>query len=420
MRLDVFCHHAQKAEAGMLIPDELAQGIVDTTRCLIHGNVNIMNREGMIIATSHPARRGTFHKGARDVIESGAAVEIYRSEIAHYPGAREGVNLPIVLDGQIIGVIGVTGDPDEVRGLARLIKLITEMILERDLLKQEMHTRLRLRDHLVDMLLRSGPAFDRGRVLRTAKALGLDMAVPRAVAVADVSGPLSGFFSRYGSSDLVAERSAETILEMLNASGVLGAADLAVVLDDKLIMLAALDPARAVEATAAWGAGLIRAFEDLGQGCLACGSGALALDLAEYAASYRQALYCLAAATARRPFCSVYDHDLCVGHLAAEAAASPAGMALRPLQDRLARLLRRKPGMAETVRALFAHNCEMEPAAEALGIHRNTLAYRLAGLREAADLDPARRNDDAVLLRALLPLAERQNAAQRSVPPAKR
>lgn len=407
----------------MLIPDELAQGIVDTTQCLIHGNVNIMNREGMIIATSHPARRGTFHKGARDVIHSGAAVEIYKAEIAHYPGAREGVNLPIVLDGQIIGVIGVTGDPDEVRGLARLVKLITEMILERDLLQQEMQTRLRLRDHLVEMLLRSGPAFDRARVLRTAKALGLDMAVPRAVAVADVSGPLSGFFSRYGSSELVAERSAEAMLDLLASSGVLGASDLAVVLDEKLIMLTALDQERAVEATRAWGASLAAAFEPLGHGCLACGAGALALDLAEYAASYRQALFCLAAATPRRPFCSMYDHDLCVGHLAAEAAASQAGMALRPLQDRLARLLRRKPGYAQTIRALLANNLELELTAHALGIHRNTLAYRLAGLREAADLDPVRRNDDAMLLRALLPLAERQArqaAGQRPGPPAKR
>jgi carbohydrate diacid regulator len=403
----------------MLIPDELAQGIVDTTQCLIHGNVNIMNREGMIIATSHPARRGTFHKGARDVIETGAAVEIYKAELAHYPGAREGVNLPIVLDGQIIGVIGVTGEPGEVRGLARLVKLITEMILERDLLKQEMHTRLRLRDHLVDMLLRSGPSFDRGRVLRTAKALGLDMAVPRAVAVADVSGPLSGFYSLYGASELVAERSAETILETLEAAGVIGASDLAVILDDKLIMLAALDPAKAVEACSAWGQSLMRALGRLDQGSLVCGAGALALDLSEYAASYRQARYCLAAATPGRPFCSVYDHDLCVGHLAAEAAASPAGMALRPLEERLALLLRRKPCMSVTIRALFAHNCELEPAAAALGIHRNTLSYRLSGLREAAGLDPARRNDDAVLLRALLPLAERRNA-DASLPPVRR
>jgi len=56
-------------------------------------------------------------------------------------------------------------------------------------------------------------------------------------------------------------------------------------------------------------------------------------------------------------------------------------------------------------------------------IHRNTLAYRLTGRRETTDLDPVRRNDDAVLLRALLPLAERQArqaADQRPGPPSRR
>jgi carbohydrate diacid regulator len=389
----------------MIIPDILAQGIVDTAQCLIHGNVNIMNRDGVIIATSQSARRGTFHKGARDVIETGAAVEIYPGEISHYPGAREGVNLPIVLDGHIIGVIGVTGAPDAVRGLARLIKMITEMILERDLLKQEMQSRLRLRDHLVEQLLRGG-TLDRGRILRTAKALGLNMGTPRIAAVADVTGPMSGFFSRYGASELVAGRSAEAILEALEARGVLGAADLGVILDEKLIMLVALDGDDAAGATRAFAARLFAAFEELGQGELACGAGALALDLAEYAASYRQAVFCLNAATAKRPFCSVYDHDACVGHLAAEAAASQAGMALRPLRDKLRRLLEKKPVYAATIAALFAHNFEMEPAADALGVHRNTLGYRLAGLREAVGLDPARRLDDAVLLRVLMPLGD--------------
>ena len=44
----------------------------------------------MIIGTAQPGRRGTFHKGARDVAENGAAVEIYPDEVALYPGSREG------------------------------------------------------------------------------------------------------------------------------------------------------------------------------------------------------------------------------------------------------------------------------------------------------------------------------------------
>ncbi|MBP2667135.1 MAG: putative sugar diacid recognition, partial [Firmicutes bacterium] len=47
----------------MIISEELAQRIVDSAMLLVHRNVNIMNREGVIIATGHPHRRRTFHKG---------------------------------------------------------------------------------------------------------------------------------------------------------------------------------------------------------------------------------------------------------------------------------------------------------------------------------------------------------------------
>ena len=45
----------------MLVNEDLAQRIVDSTMSLVHRNVNIMNRDGMIIATGHPLRLHTFH-----------------------------------------------------------------------------------------------------------------------------------------------------------------------------------------------------------------------------------------------------------------------------------------------------------------------------------------------------------------------
>ncbi len=393
----------------MIISEALAQRIVDTAACLVHTNVNIMNPEGVIIGTAQPGRRGTFHKGARDVAENGAAVEIYPDEVGLYPGSREGVNLPIVMDGQIVGVIGVTGEPDGVRGIARLTKMITELILERELLHQETQSRQRLAEHFVDLLLWSGPAPSRGRVLRAAKALGLDPDLPRAVAVAGVSGLLSAFQNRYGASELVIERASEAILSGLSEARALAGQDVAVVLDERLVVLKALpigDPA--------WEA---REWGKLASACLGSmpgldvrvevrvGIGALAQSLEEYPPSFRQALYCLEAGGPGPGASSIHDPELAVGFLLAEMGAGPGGMVLRPLAGRLARCLERRPELAGTVRALFAHRFELETTAFALGIHRNTLAYRLGRLKEQTGLDPVRRHDDAVLLRAALSIA---------------
>ena len=91
----------------MIISEDLAQKIVNTIMDLLHRNVNIFNHDGIIIATGHPHRYHTFHKGAKDAIDTGTTIEIYADQLPRYPGALQGVNLPIVLDEQMIGAVGV-------------------------------------------------------------------------------------------------------------------------------------------------------------------------------------------------------------------------------------------------------------------------------------------------------------------------
>jgi len=390
----------------VIISDILAQRIVDTAASLVHCNVNIMDRDGVIIGTAQPDRRRTFHKGALDVVESGSAVEIYPGEVPLFPGAREGVNLPITLDGQVVGVIGVTGDPDKVRGIARLTKVITELILERELLHQETQSRLRLAEHLVELLLWGGPNPARGRILRTAKALGLDLDLPRVVAVADVSALIAGFRSLYGASELVLERSSEAILADLAGGGTLGGQDVAVVLDERLIVLKHLPLDGASDAARQWGRLVVDSLGRLGQGKACCGIGGLALSLGEYPPSYSQAIYCLKAKGQGhgQDLRSIHDPTLSVGYLLRELGGGAGGMVLRPLAACLGRCLSSKPEFRATIQALFDNRFELENTAFALGIHRNTLAYRLGRLKDLTGLDPVHRHDDATLLRAVMEL----------------
>lgn len=57
---------------------DIAQKIVDATMEIIDNrNVNIMDKNGFIIASGDKDRIATFHKGADDVIKSNKDVEIY-------------------------------------------------------------------------------------------------------------------------------------------------------------------------------------------------------------------------------------------------------------------------------------------------------------------------------------------------------
>ena len=75
------------------------------------------------------------------------------------------------------------------------------------------------------------------------------------------------------------------------------------------------------------------------------------------------------------------------------------------LAHRLLSPLDHEPHLAETLDAFFAADCSPALAARRLGIHRNTLAYRLAKVASLTGLDP-HRFDDAVQIRLARVLRE--------------
>ena len=110
-----------------MLLEELAEDLVSATSGLLDGRIiNIMNPDGIIIASTQPERIGTFHKGARDAAVSGKPVSIRPDQIQEYSGAREGYNMPLRVGGNIIGVVGIYGEPSEIRYLAHLVEVYTE------------------------------------------------------------------------------------------------------------------------------------------------------------------------------------------------------------------------------------------------------------------------------------------------------
>ena len=117
----------------MIISRELAQKIVDHLMEIVKRNVNMMDCNGIIIASGQPKRIDTFHQGGKLAVTKHHVVEIYPAEVLNYAGALPGVMWPIDLKDQTVGVVGVTGEPQEVRDTAKLVKTVTELILEREM-----------------------------------------------------------------------------------------------------------------------------------------------------------------------------------------------------------------------------------------------------------------------------------------------
>lgn len=133
---------------------EIAQQIVDATMEVIDNRIiNIMDRDGLIIASGDKRRIHTYHQGAALVNESGATIEIYPEELHRYPGAKEGLNMPITVAGKTLGVVGVNGHPDEVRIIANLVKKTVELNIEQHLLAEQIKLAADLKQQILRKLI---------------------------------------------------------------------------------------------------------------------------------------------------------------------------------------------------------------------------------------------------------------------------
>jgi|GEM_PF-1992865 len=127
----------------MIISSKLAQPIVDEVMHVVDYNINIMNEHGVIVASGDPDRLNEIHQGAVEVIESNREIKIYPSDSNHLIGTKAGVNLPIQMQGKTIGVVGITGHPDLVYPVARIVKVTVESLLMQKYLGEQVQYRQR-------------------------------------------------------------------------------------------------------------------------------------------------------------------------------------------------------------------------------------------------------------------------------------
>ncbi len=340
-------------------------------------NINIMDRDGVIIASRDPERVGSYHEAARRLVERGSSIESIPPGPSLPVGVRPGVNLPILLRGEIIGVVGVTGDPAAVEPVAYAVKTSVESMVELELFKEQAMRRQDRKNLFVNRLLFEADT-PRAELDALAAKLGYDPVSPRAPVL---------FRLRPGLAP-------EKALAAIKSSAAHGAEDISWVAPDGAILVwKRLPPLgeglmeRYHEAVEAYVSAIDTALDPRhgGRPVDAVYAGAIQTDLARYRGAYRQTLWL----AARYPqpterIMYLYDHlsryianrvpraDL-VDALEGVAALVPAELVTE---------------LAATVDALFASAFNAKEAAARLGIHRNTLAARMERLGRMFGFDP--------------------------------
>ena len=96
-------------------------------------NINIMNEYAEIIASGDKERIGKIHSGALEVIKNAKTIEYFDSVDSDKESTKPGINMPLIFNNEVIGVVGVTGNPNEIKLIANIVKMITEILIEKEI-----------------------------------------------------------------------------------------------------------------------------------------------------------------------------------------------------------------------------------------------------------------------------------------------
>ncbi|MCF6470595.1 sugar diacid utilization regulator [Nonomuraea sp. MG754425] len=333
----------------MLAPS-LAQEIASDTSAVIGFNVLITDERGIVIGSGDARRVGTFHEASVEVLRTRRAAWHTSAQAHELRGVRPGITLPLVVAGDAVGTVGITGSPSRVRRFGLVVRRQTEILLKESV---ALRSGL-LRERATEELCRDLAAFDPDVVeaehlLSRARELGYELATARVALLVAAPGARPRALHE--------------------------------VFDDPQDIVAALGSGRFVVLRRHPVAGPIPVPE----GAL-IGVGGVAGSVPELRDSYHDAADALRLGRLVAPAAPVHLIDDLRVHQALSAAGGRARARLRDGALGGLRAERDWPVLRETIIAWCEHGFNLVQAAEALHIHRNTLVYRLAkvddGLRE--------------------------------------
>ncbi|GIU02707.1 sugar diacid recognition domain-containing protein [Shewanella algidipiscicola] len=168
-----------------LLDSPLAQQIVDRTMAIIGHNINVMNNQGVILGSGDKNRIGSVHEGALLAISQNRTVKIHQGTIASLQGVKPGINLPLHYQGEIIGVIGITGEPEPLMAFGKLLKMSAEMIVEQANSIELAQWQNRQQEEFILQLIK-GEYQQLEQLSTRAERLGIDLTMPRVAAVIQV------------------------------------------------------------------------------------------------------------------------------------------------------------------------------------------------------------------------------------------
>lgn len=382
----------------MQLNTTIARQIVARTMKIIKHSVNVMDCHGRIIGSGDPQRLNQYHDGAILALNNHHIIEIDQATSQQLQGVKPGINLPIMFQQQAIGVVGISGDPDDVRNYGELVKMTAELIVEQAALMTQVEWHKRHREELVMQLI-NNDNLDDMQLNTIAERLEIELEQPRIATVIKVLPHDGESFSLENLQHLVhlleyPERDNLVAISSVSRNEV-------VVL--KPITLTNKGWSRDLEQKRVYK--LLKRINKEANYTIKIALGDYFPTIQGLAQSYLTATATMEAAlnhhqqTSQQVF-FYQDHILPVllNKITAEA------WRYQQLQAPLEKLKHHDPRgiLVKTLTAFFDQNCDLAQTCQVLHIHRNTLRYRLDKIEQQTNLQINKISDITRLYLAII------------------
>ncbi|MBF9000636.1 CdaR family transcriptional regulator [Vibrio nitrifigilis] len=359
----------------MQLNEYTANKIVERSYSIVGLPINVMNHEGVIIASSDVSRVHTFHDGALEVLMTGKVVKLSSDTALLRKGAKEGINIPIYFKRDIIGVIGVNGPLDVVEELAHLVSMATELILENLDLMSKIHTVSKHKEDLLELLIQEKHA-DKEYVSNIADFVKYDLSPAKVVGILKInsSDPIStALFQELVEEIYLYEKS--LLVSTLS------------VFQREIVILKNDDKDKHT-----WLKELVRYLENHKGLSIRGAFGSVFPGLNGIALSYQTARLALDNRIDSRKKVVMYDDNVFKYQFCTledkEWVRHQLRLPLTQLENVDSNLV-----LILTMKTYLSQNCDQPKTCKQLGIHRNTLRYRLAKIESVISLDFNRLDD---------------------------
>ncbi|MUI56150.1 sugar diacid recognition domain-containing protein [Aliivibrio fischeri] len=377
----------------MQLTTMIAKQIVERSMKIIKHSVNVMDEYGVIIGSGDPSRLNCRHEGAILAINENREVEIDYSTAQQLRGVKAGINLPIVFQNKVIGVVGISGKPSEIQQYGELVKMTAELIIEQAALMTEIQWSKRHKEELVLQLIQPSD-LNTQQLYSIAERLELDLNQPRIATIIKVDSFNGENLSLSHLQKLV------HLLEYPERDNLVAISS--VTLNEVVV----LKPITLTDT------GWNRSYEEkrirqLFQRISHDEKFTIKIALGDYfpnleglAQSYMTAKATMSTANTKHRILFFQDNKLpvLINGLKSDT------WRMEQLKQPIVNLQKADPKgiLLKTLRAFFNHNCDSAQTCKSLHIHRNTLRYRLDKINKETSLDINKINDSTYLYLASL------------------